>query len=140
MKRAFIAMDVIVWAIIGLLILVLVIAFATGSFSKLFGSTKALVSTTSDADIIAAQNSCSQLCLQAGRVKTEAEFNRTSYCTKIFSFDINGDGNITDEPRPNGNEGGIGAKCISDSDEKVCCRDSPISTPCQTGDFTDASC
>jgi len=130
-------MDIIVWAIIGLLVLVLIVAFATGSFSKLFGSSKALISTTSEADVIAAQNSCSQLCLQAGRVKTEAEFNRTSYCTKIFSFDINGDGNITDTGQ---NEGGIGAKCISDGDEKVCCKDAPISTPCQTGDFTDASC
>jgi hypothetical protein len=137
-------LETIVIIIIALVLLVVAIGFFTGSFSKLAGSTKALISPTSEADIIAAQNTCTQLCLQAGRVTTVAEFNRTSYCKRIFKFDLNGDGNITDEPKPNGNEGGLGAKCIADGDEYVCCRESPIGVPCNVnmpiGQVSESSC
>jgi len=137
-------LNLIVLAIIALIVLVLVVGFATGSLSKLFGSTHALVSTTSEADIVAAQNTCSQLCLQAARIQTPAEFKKSSYCTRIFKFELNGDGNITDEPKPNGNEGGLGAPCVADGDEYACCRESPISVPCKvetpTGQFTESNC
>jgi len=134
-------LETIVIIIMALVLLVVAIGFFTGSFSSLAGSTKALISTTSEADITAAQNTCSQLCLQAARIQTPAEFKRSSYCTKIFKFELNSDGNITDV---NKDESGLGAKCIADGDEYACCRESPLSIPCkvetQTGQLTESSC
>jgi len=134
-------LETIVIIIMALVLLVVAIGFFTGSFSSLAGSTKALISPTSDADIIAAQNTCTQLCLQAGRVTTVAEFKRTSYCKRVFKFDLNGDGNITDSGN---NEQGIMASCVADGDEYVCCRESPIGVPCNvnmpTGQVSESSC
>ncbi len=112
MKKAQISMNMIVFLAIALLILVLVVTFATGGITRLFGG---LVSTgTGDLDRIKADclASCTDAQSKVSTLGTDA-WTATGYCTATIPFDDDGDGTI-------------------DADDYFSCWQSPIDVPCST--------
>jgi hypothetical protein len=98
-KRGMMTFDVIVYAIIAVVILVVVLAFVFfGPLGKGFKQAKSLSEVT-EGDITAAQNNCAQLCLQASNTDSEAFWPKSRYCTKMFAFDLDASGKIDDNEK-----------------------------------------
>ena len=93
MKRAQgLPLNAIVLAVIAIIVLVLVVIFATGGLSKLFGGITTVGGQTSDLGTaqVACQSACNSLKVGA----SEAMFKSSSYCTKRYTIDLNSNGKI----------------------------------------------
>ena len=128
----------IVIAAIVALVLVIVVAFTIGGlgtfFGRIFGGGKAAVGETID-DIRVV---CSGLCDQAKQITVTSQWPSSSYCTRSFNIDLNGDGVI------NGTE--VGMKCwdaelnsncafsITTPTGAVTCTQPAIGEACSTAD------
>ena len=103
-------MNMIVFLAIALLILVLVVTFATGGISKLFGG----LTTTGPSELETVKNNCQRLCDDA-KLKVDAQgydvWETTPYCTERMPLDVNGDGEISE-------------------DEYLACSEDPINVIC----------
>ncbi len=111
-RKAQISSQMIVYLAIALIVLVLIVVFATGGFSNLFSG----ITSTGQDDIGLAKSQCVIACNKA---KTEVSIGGTdawstsSYCTWSDDIDVSGDGKVEGESE-------IGLKCYND----------PISTNC----------
>ena len=103
--------DVIVYAIIAAVVLVVVLAFVFGPTSRGFKSAKSITETT-DSSVVAAQNQCNQLCLQASSLSNANFWPNSAYCRKSFAFDINSNGQIDTNEK--------NVKCWQDPVNKDC--------------------
>ena len=112
-NRGTISFDVIVYAIIAVVILVVVLLFIFGPLGRGFGAA-GKATQTQEAELAAAQNTCTQLCLQAGSLSNPDFWPRSRYCQKTFAIDLNADGKI---------EG--------DSEIKIRCGQEPILKDCR---------
>ena len=112
MKRGVITFDVVVYAIIAIVLLVVVLFFIFGPLNTSFKQAKA-TSESTEGDVAAAQSRCNQYCLQASSLSDSRFWQRSSYCTKTAVFDKNKDGQIS-------------------ADEKVNCWQTPILVDCST--------
>lgn len=118
-KAQGLSFNMIVLAIIALLILVLIVAWATGAFGFLFGQTKTLAGVT-DADITVAQSKCSKYCLQAQAITSADEWINTSYCKTVVIKTPEKEIRCWQEP--------VNQFCEVSVDDKTCTQDE-----CQTG-------
>lgn len=84
-------LNTIVLAVIAIIVLVVVILFATGNLSKLFGSTQTIVSGSTPDEVAAFRIACKQACFQAQQLAdTQAEWVTSKYCdTKYKVLDNN---------------------------------------------------
>jgi hypothetical protein len=75
--------NLIVILIIGIIILLLVVAFATGSISKLFGGAKNIGEAVTPDQVATFRIGCAQACFSAQQLAdTQGEWTSSSYCTK----------------------------------------------------------
>lgn len=75
--------NLIVILIIGVLILLLVIAFATGSITKLFGGTKNIGEAVTPDQVATFRIGCSQGCFSAQQLaNTEGDWKKSDYCAR----------------------------------------------------------
>ncbi len=70
----------IVLAIIGLLVLFVLIAFFTGTFSKVGGQAREAAGSTEDVKLNNAQTKCAQWCLQMQGYAADAQKSVSAYC------------------------------------------------------------
>ena len=112
-KRGTISFDVIVYAIIAVVILVVVLMFIFGPLGRGFG-TAGKVTQNQEAELAAAQNTCTQLCLQAGSLSNPDFWPKSRYCQKTFAIDLNADGAIQ-----------------GDAETKIHCGQEPILKDCR---------
>lgn len=94
-KKADISMNTIVYAAIAVLILVIIIAFVTGGLGKLF---KGVGTYTQESNQI--KNECQNNCITAKNDITSfgiTTWKNSNYCTKVYEYDINGDGKVDSE-------------------------------------------
>lgn len=118
-KAQGISISFIVIAAIAALVLVLVIAFATGGLGKFFGNIfKAGGGGESETDIKLAQTDCESYCNNA-KTGSYGAWASSSYCSKQFGIDMDGDGTI------------------NSTTERFHCWEAPISVRCQST-MTDA--
>ena len=94
-------MQFIVVIIIAVIILTLIILFATGTLGKLFGTTTVLGEAATPEDITSYKLECENACYQAKQLSdSTTEWLWSSYCTKTFSnIDVNKDEEITNEEK-----------------------------------------
>ena len=109
-------LELIVLAAIAAIVLVLIIAFTIGGgsvfFKKIFeGGTQAVGD-----DLATARNSCESLCSQAKLTTTTTAFKSSSYCAKILSLDLDGDGNLGGCPQTAGGFGFTEEECTGGDD------------------------
>lgn len=139
--------ETIVIAAIAVIILLLVVGFATGALGGLFKRTTT-IAQASEADITAAQTKCSQYCVSAQNSRTLGLWSATTYCQKKFNFDFDGDGQAGGYNKTATAcvvlSGGVYDKICSDQKEVLHCSDSPISQLCSatsgTATYTEANC
>lgn len=82
----------IVIAAIAMLVLVLVIAFFLGVLTPIFKETREIAGAT-EADVVAAQTKCSQLCIQARGISEPTKWSSSGYCIwESDEKDWDGDG------------------------------------------------
>mgnify|MGYP001318981788 CR=1 FL=1 len=75
-------LETIVVAAIAVLVLVVIILFATGSFAKLFGSQKVLTEQVTPDQLTSFKIGCEQACFQVKQLAKNADdFKASSYCT-----------------------------------------------------------
>jgi hypothetical protein len=75
-------LETIVLAAVAILILVMIVLFATGSFAKLFGSQKTLSEQATPDQLASFRIGCEQACFQAQQLSKNADdFKRSDYCT-----------------------------------------------------------
>ena len=90
-------LNLIVIAVIAALVLVLIIAFTIGGFGfslgKIFGAGQTIVGE----DIDIAKTACSGYCDSAKNALTTTGWTISQYCTKTFSIDTSGDGELTED-------------------------------------------
>ena len=100
----------IVIAAIAVLILVIVVAFVIfglgGSFKGITTQTASELETVQ----VACQTNCNKL--QTGTTKTISAFKSSQYCTKTYTIDMNGDGEINTDTESGTKE--ISLKCWDD--------------------------
>jgi len=128
MKRAQgLPISTIVIAAISVLVLIMLIIFFTGGFSKIFKQTNTVTNIV-EADITAAQTKCTTWCSQAQNLDADGQ-KKSSYCTRAQGIDINGDGTKLDT---GSDEAGLTNSCkqANDNDDYLCCNQAPINTPC----------
>jgi hypothetical protein len=82
-----ISINTVVIVIIALLVLALILAFATGSFSRLSGKLKDSEGATGQTEIVAMEAQCSQSCLRAKSIGIATQWTETDYCTRNFTID-----------------------------------------------------
>ncbi len=76
-------LTVIVIAAISIIVLVLIVAFSTGAFGKLFGSTKTFIDVASPEEISTFRLGCEQACFSAKQLaNTVAKFENSGYCER----------------------------------------------------------
>lgn len=98
----------IVLALIALVVIVIVFAYFTGTFGKIFKQTATLQETV-QADVTSAQTKCAQYCIAA---QNADDWKTSDFCTKQFEIDENIDGEI------------------DETEKEYNCYDSPISQSC----------
>ena len=126
MKKAQgLSFNMIVVAMIAIFVLLLIVVWATGAFSFLFGQTKT-ISEITEVDITAAQTKCTQYCIQAQGIDNPDDWKASNYCAHEFDEakdqkDWNSDGDVSD---------------------KLKCYHPPISSLCSTnnGQLTKKEC
>jgi len=82
-KAQGISVNMVIMVIIALLVLALILAFATGSFSRLTGKLKQTESTTDQSEIVAATTKCTQACQRARNIGISTQWTNTEYCDEI---------------------------------------------------------
>lgn len=111
-KKGQISMNMIVYVSVALLVLVLIVAFATGGIGQLFQG----LTTTGKGDLEVLKDKCTITCENA---KSSVSLSGTSswatstYCTEIYGFDNDGSGTL-------------------DENEFYSCWENPISIGCST--------
>ena len=77
-------MNAIVLAAIAMLVLVVVLGFATGSFNRLFKSVKTLESVTPE-QVSGFKIGCDQACFAEQQLtRNPIDFSKSEYCTKVL--------------------------------------------------------
>ena len=80
-------LNVIVLAAISVIVLVMFIAFATGSFSKLFKGTETLGEAVTPEQIATFRIGCEQACFQAKQLAdSPEEWNSSTYCCRTLNI------------------------------------------------------
>lgn len=94
--------NVIIISIIVLVVLVVVIAFFAGGTATIGQRIKSLFSAGAD-DISTSLSFCEQYCQTAQGYNSDATKRASSYCTRFFSIDKDGDGSVDldSENKPN---------------------------------------
>ncbi len=77
--------NLIVIAIIGVIVLLLVVAFATGTLGKLFGGTKELSESVTPEQVATFRIGCKQACFGAQQLAdTPGEWKKSDYCNRTI--------------------------------------------------------
>ncbi len=101
-------LNMVVLALIALLVIVVVFAYFTGVFGKVFKQTAALQETM-QGEVTSAQTKCAQYCISIqNSAKEVSDWETSDFCTEPFEIDADGDG----------------------KDETYYCHQSPISQSC----------
>jgi len=132
-------LNLIILAAIAALVLVLVIAFTIGGAGSFFSKIFKIGTSQIGDDISSVRTTCSGLCDQAQTISSSTAWPATSFCTRKFNIDADGDGKLG------------GNKCSGEATGKNCglvqtgtkevnlrCGDKPIDTACSV-DISTAS-
>lgn len=119
MKKADISVNTIVYAAIALLILVILVAFATGKLGQLFS----FLNKQTGEEIGNIRDVCTTACSDA-KLKVDTSgtgsWKISSYCTTLHNLDMNGDKKISSDERLHCYDDKIGVQCETTIGNTVC--------------------